>query len=134
MTRRWTAAAALLAAACAAPPRSPDAFAFGVMGDAPYSEREEAAFAAMLPAVDAEPLAFVVHVGDIKSGATACNDALYARRKAQFDASAHPFIYTPGDNEWTDCRYGRAPDNDPIERLARLREVFFTSPTSLGAT
>jgi len=131
MTRRWIAAAALLATACAAPPRSPDGFTFGVMGDVPYNKREEAAFVAMMPKLDEEPLAFVVHVGDIGHGAAACSDATYARRKAQFDASRHPFIYTPGDNEWTDCRYAKA---DPIERLARLREVFFATPASLGAS
>ncbi len=131
MGRRWIAAAGLPAAAGAAPPRSPDAFAFGVVGDVPYNEREEAAFLAMMPKLDDEPLAFVVHVGDIGRGAMACSDATYARRKAQFDASRHPFVYTPGDNEWTDCRYEQA---DPIERLARLREVFFATSSSLGAS
>ena len=131
-SRRALAACALLLSACAAPPRSPEAFAFGVMGDVPYSGREEEAFVRMVARVDGEPLAFVVHVGDIKDGASPCTDALYARRKAQFDASRHPFIYTPGDNEWTDCRYGRAPLADPIERLARLRQVYFDSAYSLG--
>jgi hypothetical protein len=71
----------------------------------------------------------VIHVGDIKNGSDDCSDALYAKRKAEFDASAHPFIYTPGDNEWTDCRRG---GKDPIERLARLRQVFFADRRSLG--
>ena len=132
MTRRWLGAAALVLAGCASPPPSPDAFSFGVMGDTPYNEREEKAFAAMLPDLDHEPLAFVVHVGDIQHGAAACSDATYERRKAQFDASANPFLYTPGDNEWTDCRYERPPHNDPIERLDRLRQVFFDNATSLG--
>jgi hypothetical protein len=134
MTRRHAAlACALLVAACAAPPRSPEAFAFGVMGDTPYNDGEEKEFVGMIGRVNTEALAFVVHVGDIKNGVTPCSDALYARRKAQFDASRHPFIYTPGDNEWTDCRWGHAPYADPIERLARLRQEFFDSPTSLGA-
>ena len=132
MRSRWAAAAALCLAACVSPPRSPDAFAFAVMGDAPYDEREESAFAAMLPTLDREPLAFIVHVGDIQHGAQACSDATYAKRKAQFDASAHPFLYTPGDNEWTDCRFAHAPVNDPVERLARLRQVFFASSRTLG--
>ena len=129
---RALAACALLACACAASARSPEAFAFGVMGDVPYSEREETAFLRMVERVNAQRLAFVVHIGDIKDGASPCTDALYARRKAQFDASRHPFIYTPGDNEWTDCRYGRGALADPIDRLARVRRVFFDTPTSLG--
>ncbi|PVV25022.1 MAG: hypothetical protein B6D74_04100, partial [gamma proteobacterium symbiont of Ctena orbiculata] len=39
-----------------------------------------------------------------------------------------PFIYTPGDNEWTDCHRVNAGEYQPLERLARLREIFFTNP------
>jgi hypothetical protein len=112
-------------------PPHPDAFAFGVLGDTPYNAREEAEFLRMMERIDAEPLAFVVHVGDFK-GPERCTDALYERRRAQFDASAHPFILTPGDNDWTDCRRGEMGDMDPLERLARLRAVFFPTPRSLG--
>ena len=45
----------------------------------------------------------------------------------------HPFIYTPGDNEWTDCHEKEgAPGYEPLERLARLRTVFFPGDQSLG--
>jgi hypothetical protein len=123
---------ALLLAACAIRAPSPDAFFFGVMGDTPYSDREEAHFLAMIERMNAEPLAFVVHVGDFKSGDSPCTDALFEKRKAQFNGSKHPLIYTPGDNEWTDCRRSTHGAMDPIERLARLRQVFFPDPWSLG--
>jgi len=122
----------LLAAACAtAPPERP--FSFAVMGDAPYTPGEEVQFDRMLTSLDREPLAFIVHVGDIKGGAP-CTDELYLKRRAQFDRSAHPFFYTPGDNEWTDCRGIPAGPHDPIERLQRLRQVFFDGEGSLGRT
>ena len=128
-SRAWLALPALLlAAGCATHPSHPDGFAFAVVGDTPYTQSEEARFETMLRALDAEPLAFVVHVGDFKGGG-ACSDALYTRRRAQFDASSHPFIFTPGDNDWTDCRGAK---HDPLERLARLREVFFADRFSLG--
>lgn len=101
------------------------------MGDTPYSAREERRFQAMIASLDHEPLAFIVHVGDIKGGQP-CTDDLYLRRRAQFDRSAHPFFYTPGDNEWTDCRSAPSGPRDPIERLARLREIFFAGDESLG--
>ena len=41
-------------------------------------------------------------------------------------------VYTPGDNEWTDCWQDRAGRFDPLERLALLRARFFAGPTSLG--
>ncbi len=113
----------------------PDTFSFAVLGDVPYPESAVPAFEAMMGAIDAEPLAFAVHVGDFKAGGKSpCTDALYAARKASFDRSRHPFVYTPGDNEWTDCRRDSNGKADPIERLAKLREVFFSDAFSLGRT
>ena len=38
-----------------------------------------------------------------------------------------------GDNEWTDCHRIKAGEFQPLERLAKLREIFFSKPgTSLG--
>lgn len=125
--------AALALGGCAARPPHPEAFSFAVMGDAPYDEREAQAFDAMLSAMGAEPLAFVVHVGDFKAGGgSACTDGLYAERRARLDASRHALVLTPGDNDWTDCRRESNGARDPLERLARLREVFFADTWSLG--
>jgi len=66
MTRFAAVAIALLLAGCAARPPQPGAFVFGVLGDTPYSEREEAAFLGMIERMNREPLAFSIHVGDIK--------------------------------------------------------------------
>ena len=129
-----SAAALLVLALCgcaSTPPSHPEAFAFGVMGDTGYNPREDAAFTAMMAKVDREELAFVVHVGDFAAG-NDCSDALYQRRRAEFDASASPFVYTPGDNEWVDCRSARPENRNPVERIARLREVFFADRQSLG--
>jgi hypothetical protein len=126
-----TLALCLWVAACATRPPHPDAFSFGVYGDTPYSEAEEKHYLEMLARIDGEPLAFVVHVGDFK-GASPCTDTIYLRRRAQFDQSAHPVIYTPGDNEWTDCRRREMGDMDPLERLARLRAIFFADRWALG--
>jgi hypothetical protein len=101
-----------------------------VLGDTPYSAQEEVRFVEMMKRIDAEDVAFAVHVGDIKGGG-ACSDALYERRRAQFDASRHPFVYTPGDNEWQECR-DAGGRRIGIERLAHLRRVFFSQPESLG--
>ena len=133
-SRLFAAALALCAAQCAFLPSAPDAFAFAVMGDTPYSDAEEERFLSMMKRVDAEPVDFVVHVGDFKAGSRSpCSDALFLKRKAQFDASAHPFVYTPGDNDWVDCRRAANGAFDPIERLAKLREIFFGDAHSLGA-
>ena len=124
---------ACVLSACASRATGPESFSFGVMGDTPYSDAEEVKYLAMMKQLDREPLEFIVHIGDFKAGGNSpCTDALFEERKAQFDASAHPFIYTPGDNDWTDCRHRSNGAMDPIERLARLRQVFFAGRQSLG--
>lgn len=78
-------------------------------------------------------LAFIVHVGDLSSPGYACTNELLARRLVQFRTSAHPLVFTPGDNDWTDCHAGQGiKDSDPLERLANLRVMFFVGEQSLG--
>jgi hypothetical protein len=112
----------------------PAAFAFGLFGDLAYSAAEEPLLTNVLADLDRTPLAFVVHVGDLGSPrAGSCTQELWARRLAQFQAAANPLIYTPGDNDWTDCHAQQGvPGADPLERLARLRDAFFTTEHSFG--
>jgi hypothetical protein len=90
---------------------------FGVLGDAPYSEGEIERLDRVIGEMNADKLAFVVHVGDIGSSARACSDEWLLARKEQFLRIRHPFVLLPGDNEWSNCR-------DPLARLARWREHF----------
>jgi len=93
------------------------AFAFALIGDLPYGERDESSLSAMLVDIDADPVRFVLHVGDIKASSEPCSDTLYERRAALLARSAHPLVLLPGDNEWTDCHGRQAGRFDPIERL-----------------
>ena len=111
---------------------APSAFAFAVFGDTPYSDYERAELPKMLAAMGEKNPAFAIHVGDIKSGSSPCSDEVYLDRRAVFDAFAQPLIYVPGDNEWTDCHRPGAGGHDPVERLQRLRALFFAAPASLG--
>ena len=107
-------------------------FAFGAFGDVPYNRDEEPQLAAIVAEMNRERLAFAIHVGDFKDSRTECSDALFLERRETFALSHHPFFYTPGDNEWVDCRRARWAPRDPLERLAKLREIFFTRDSSLG--
>lgn len=107
-------------------------FAFAAMGDAPYNPEERARMERMLAGLAKQPLAFAVHVGDIKSGQGLCADGVFADRRALLDTSPVPLVLLPGDNDWTDCDRFFAGGYAPEERLARLRELFFTTPESLG--
>jgi hypothetical protein len=92
---------------------------FGVFGDVPYSEAEIGRVEGLIDEMNAAPLAFVVHVGDVGSSSArqACGDAWLLERKKQFARIRHPFILVPGDNEWSDCK-------EPLKRLEVWRRNF----------
>lgn len=107
--------------------------AFALIGDTPYDEiQSRVYFPNMISEINASDLAFVVHDGDIKSGSTPCTDESFERVKAQFQTIRHPLIYAFGDNEWTDCDRIATNSFAPMERLARLRELFTEGDQSLG--
>ncbi len=107
-------------------------FAFAALGDTPYNPEERARLERLLAGLAGQPLAFAVHVGDIKSGQGLCADGVYADRRELLDASPVPLVLLPGDNDWTDCDRFLAGGYVPGERLAKLREMFFAAPESLG--
>lgn len=107
-------------------------FTFGALGDTPYTRFEEALFPGLLAGMGRENLAFAVHIGDIKSGRTRCSDEIFLQRRNWLDEAPLPLVYVPGDNEWTDCGGMQAGGYDPLERLAKLRELFLRGDDSLG--
>jgi hypothetical protein len=122
----WASAALMTAPASAQP------VPFGLFGDTPYSAWERDNLPALITAMDQEELAFVVHDGDIKNGASECSDAVFNDILRLFQASKTPLIYVPGDNEWTDCHRNNNGSYDPMERLNKLRSLFFTGDSALG--
>ncbi len=126
MIRAGLVAGLLVFSQCAA------AWHFAIVGDTPYSTFERRHLPEMLDEIARTQPAFIVHVGDIKGGSERCDDSLFDDRLALFNAVSAPLIYTPGDNDWTDCRRPSNGGYRPSERLAKLRSVFFGTPQSLG--
>ncbi len=109
------------------------AWTFGLIGDIPYNDKAVTNdLPNLLEDLNRAPLEFVIHDGDIKSGASPCTDAVFVDRREQFQTSQHPFFYVPGDNEWCDCDRPGEGSADPIERLAKLRSILCNTPSSLG--
>ncbi len=110
------------------------AFSFVALGDMPYSvPNDYARFDRLIAAINRLKPAFSVHVGDIKSGTSACTDDALQKVYDQFQTFDQPLVYAIGDNEWTDCHRNRESPFDPRERLAKLRQMFFANPAqSLG--
>ena len=46
-----------------------------------------------------------------------------------FEQFKDPLVYTPGDNEWTDChKTNEGTSGDPLKELAAVRSLFFANP------
>lgn len=104
------------------------AFEFAAIGDLPYRESDYPEFEELIEAINSQGVVFTVHVGDIKSGSSPCSDENILAVAGFFQSFTNPLIYTPGDNEWTDCHRELAGNYDPLERLEFLRQHFFASP------
>jgi hypothetical protein len=143
------AAAAVAATASAGgPPGGPNTLTLAVYGDAPYLDPAFAALPhaefqatpAFIDTINADKsIQEVVHVGDIHSGSEPCTKAYDQSIFDLWTAFERPLIYTPGDNEWSDCTKVKeepGSDNDdpvnhpdlPLENLALIRQIFFANP------
>ena len=115
------------------------AYAIGLWGDLPYSPIQVTTGVPNLIAdMNAQDLAFTAHNGDLKQGSgtaavpSPCDNQVYADSLARFNSLKAPAVFTPGDNDWTDCD---RPSNGGYPSLGRLdyeRQVFFDTPFSLG--
>jgi hypothetical protein len=128
-----TAAAAPVAASGGPPSdHSANRVTMAVIGDVPYGADQEATVGDLVDAINDDPkVRLAVHLGDIKSGSTTCSDERFAAVAQAFAAFEDPLVYTPGDNEWTDCHRANNGGYDPLERLDTLRSLFFAEPGSL---
>jgi len=100
-------------------------FDIALIGDSGYTAAQDQLLLKTRTAISSRPYAFVVHDGDIQDPSDPCTDERLAYVHDVFDGFTAPFVYTPGDNEWADCP-------DPAERLAAIRQRFFSTDQSLG--
>jgi hypothetical protein len=135
-----------------------------VFGDSPYgtTPTDTVEFddsPAFIESINRDPkVDLVLHVGDIHSGKQYCTERYDRAVLELWTAFKDPLIYTPGDNEWTDCHkvgegggtYNKATGQidyvrdaqgnqvdyaggDPIANLNLVRSIFFSRPGySLG--
>lgn len=124
-----------LAPACADDDDDDDeAYAIGLWGDLPYSTLQATVGVPNLIAdMNAHRLKFTAHDGDLKQGSGSfCDAGLYAQALAYFNSLEAPAMFTPGDNDWTDCDRPANGGFNSRDRLDYERKVFFSTPDSLG--
>jgi len=111
---------------------SKEPYTLAVIGDTPYGDAKLAELPRLISLINGDPkVDVVVHLGDIKAGKNSqCTDEYFATVKALFDTFKDPFVYTPGDNEWTDCHVASKNNGlyTPTERLQAVRALFFPVP------
>jgi hypothetical protein len=139
-----TAAPATTAKPLVAEPLSaaPEGFRFAVIGDWPYNDLLLNNANLLVDSINADrSVQLVIHVGDIHSGSQPCTSAGILPPIAtsnpgwnqqvfqQFQKMWPPVVYTPGDNEWTDCHKSKEfASGDPLKELAAVRGLFFSRP------
>jgi hypothetical protein len=117
---------------------------YAVIGDTPYGQPQVDNFPNDVAEINADnAVRLVMHLGDIKNGSSRCDTSYFERIRAAFNQFKDPLVYTPGDNEWTDCHrannggyWPAGPvlngDTRPA-RLAEIHRIFFDRPGwSLG--
>lgn len=140
-------------------PQRRSTFTAAVYGDSPYGTTptdttQTLATPAFIQSINADPdVELVLHVGDIHSGKQYCTEAYDRQIFDLWAAFEDPLVYTPGDNEWTDCNkagegggaYNAATgqiayvldatgnpvdyaSGDPVANLALVRSIFFAHP------
>jgi len=110
------------------------AYAIGLWGDLPYSpEQATVGVPNIIADMNAQRLAFTVHDGDLKQGSNSpCDDALYVQSLKYLNSLEAPAMFTPGDNDWTDCDRPNNGGFSSLERLDHERAVMFNDEFSFG--
>ena len=122
----------LCLALATAVPAGAGEISFGVISHTVGAARDEAMLRAAISQSDADNLGFVVANG-IKSTGEACSDKVYSDRKILLDSAKNGLVVSLAASDWTGCR-NEAGKPLALERLSRLRELFFGEDFSLGAS
>jgi len=128
---RLCALAALLPLATAsAAGTAPNDFHFGVIGHSFKSGPDAGRLKQAIRETNLAQPAFIV-VNGIKAGTESCSDKLYSERKSVLGASERPLILSLAASDWSDCKNSLGKST-AIDRLNRLREVFFADDMTQG--
>ncbi len=124
-------------------PRSGQRFEFGIMGDMPYTRKQEAEYERVIADLNARELAFAVHIGDAMFDPRPYernpdlarepgSDENYRYVLGTFESCRHPLVFTPGDNDWSDYVEFQKVKAEPFACLAKVRETYFRPGRTLG--
>jgi hypothetical protein len=123
-----------------------------IFGDWPYSVPLLNAAPLLINSINSDPhVRLVLHIGDIHAGSTGTDNISAGANVCTgagltpippaanpnwnieifnlFEQFKDPLVYTPGDNEWTDCHKTKEGSSGaPLKELAAVRDLFFPEP------
>ncbi len=106
-------------------------YSFGLWGDLPYSPLQAAVGVPnLIHDMNSQDLAFTAHDGDLKAGSGPCVNFIYNQALGYFNSLLAPSIFTPGDNDWTDC--DRTQGYNSLVQLDKERRLFFSTSYTMG--
>src|SRR6267142_5497267 len=122
--------------------RSQHPITLAVFGDWPYSTILLDSAQLLIDSINSDSkVSLVLYVGDIHSGSMPCTGAGLNPLPAGsvpgwnqgifdlFERFRDPLVYTPGDNEWTDCHKKKEfSSGAPLNELAAVRSLFSPNP------
>ena len=105
-------------------------YAIGLWSDLPYSAvQENPGIPNLIAELNGADIQFTVNDGDLKAGngtsgnppSAGCDDPLYERALGWLNSLEKPAMFTPGDNDWTDCDRTSNGGFNSLERLDHER-------------
>jgi hypothetical protein len=130
MPRRRSALLLVLALLLGGSARADETHRFAIIGHG-FTDGGEKHLKQALADNDDGAVAFLVVTG-IKGANEPCTDKLYQKRRDLIDEARRPVVVLPSGSDWTECR-NTAGRSNAIERLNRIRELFYGEPDTLGA-
>jgi hypothetical protein len=107
-------------------------YSFVALGDTAYVIPDDyPIYRDLIATINKSAPLFSIHIGDTK-GYGECGDDFQLGQKAFFDTFGHPVVYTPGNNEWSDCWKESRGSGDPLAVLKSIRKIFWPESRSLG--
>jgi len=118
-------------------------YAIGLWGDLPYSDAQaQVGVPNLIADMNNSDIEFSVHDGDLKAGSATANSVtpttcatavppaldIYTQGLGYFNSLKQPAMFTPGDNDWTDCDRVSNGAFNATERLQHERDLLFSGP------
>lgn len=128
----YPALTGLLLFASALAQAQPENFEFGIIVQAAQVDGGENSLQQAINISNEDNLAFVVANG-IKSDSENCSDNAYSRSRKIFGRSENALIVSLAASDWVNCKTKNGK-SIAIERLNRVRDLFFADDVSFGNT